>query len=88
MLGERTLAATHARIGTVLTMALPGFSRRERLTVVGVAVFPTLGDTIGLGTGADLAVKVAAAVALAVAVAAPPGESAARARPALALRSE
>jgi len=53
LLGERTLAAARARIGTVLTVTLPGFGRRQRLTVVGVGVFPTLGDTIGLGTGAE-----------------------------------
>jgi ABC-type lipoprotein release transport system permease subunit len=54
VLGERTMAALGARIGTVLTATLPGFNRREQLTVVGVAVFPTLGDTIGLGTGAEV----------------------------------
>ena len=54
LLGERTLAALGARIGSVLTASLPGFRRREQLTVVGAAVFPTLGDTIGLGTGAEV----------------------------------
>ena len=54
VLGARTMAAARAHIGTVLTASLPGFGRRERLTVVGVAVFPTLGDTIGLGRGAEL----------------------------------
>jgi hypothetical protein len=54
VLGERTLAAAGARIGSVLTASLPGSRRRERLTVVGTAVFPTLGDTIGLGTGAEV----------------------------------
>jgi ABC-type lipoprotein release transport system permease subunit len=54
MLGERTLAAAGARIGSVLTVSLADFHRRERLTVVGTAVFPTLGDTIGLGTGAEV----------------------------------
>ena len=55
VLGERTMAALGARVGSVLTASLPGFRRREQLTVVGVAVFPTLGDTIGLGTGAEVA---------------------------------
>jgi ABC-type lipoprotein release transport system permease subunit len=54
VLGERTMAALGARIGSVLTASLPGFARREQLTVVGAAVFPTLGDTIGLGTGAEV----------------------------------
>jgi ABC-type lipoprotein release transport system permease subunit len=54
VLGERTMAALGARIGSVVTASMPGFRRRERLTVVGVAVFPTLGDTIGLGTGAQV----------------------------------
>ena len=54
MLGERTMAALGARIGSVLTASLPGFGRRERLTVIGAAVFPTLGDTVGLGTGAEV----------------------------------
>jgi ABC-type lipoprotein release transport system permease subunit len=55
VLGARTMAALGARTGSVLTASLPGFRRTERLTVVGVAVFPTLGDTIGLGTGAQVA---------------------------------
>jgi len=54
VLGERTMAGLGARIGSVVTASLPGFGRREQLTVVGVAVFPTLGDTIGLGTGAQV----------------------------------
>lgn len=54
VLGERTMAALGARIGGVVTATLPGFGRRERLTVVGAAVFPTLGNSFGLGTGAEL----------------------------------
>jgi ABC-type lipoprotein release transport system permease subunit len=54
VLGERTQAATGARLGSMVTASLPGFGRQEHLTVVGVAVFPTLGDAIGLGTGAEV----------------------------------
>jgi ABC-type antimicrobial peptide transport system permease subunit len=53
-LGARTLAALHAHIGATVSVSVSGFSHRERMKVVGTAVFPTLGDTIGLGTGAAL----------------------------------
>jgi FtsX-like permease family len=53
-LGVRTLAALHAHIGTMVSVSVSGFSRRERMKIVGTAIFPTLGDTIGLGTGAAL----------------------------------
>ena len=55
-LGERTLAAIHAHIGGTVSVSLAGF-RPHRLTIVGTAVYPTLGDSLGLGKGATLAVS-------------------------------
>ena len=55
-LGERTLAAIHAHIGETVSVSLAGF-RPHRLTIVGTAVYPTLGDSLGLGKGATLAVS-------------------------------
>jgi hypothetical protein len=54
VLGERTMAGLGARMGSVLTASLPGIGRPEQLTVVGAAVFPTLGNSFGLGTGAEV----------------------------------
>jgi ABC-type lipoprotein release transport system permease subunit len=51
--GEGTLAAMHARIGQTVPVSLAGFPPRS-FRVVGTAVFPTLGDTLGLGKGATL----------------------------------
>lgn len=53
--GERTLAAMHARIGQMMKVSLGGF-RPHRLRIVGTAVFPTLSDALGLGKGATLTV--------------------------------
>jgi putative ABC transport system permease protein len=53
--GERTLAAMHARLGQSVAVSLAGFPPR-RFRIVGTAVFPTLGDTLGLGRGATLLV--------------------------------
>ncbi|MGP8000906.1 MAG: FtsX-like permease family protein [Streptosporangiaceae bacterium] len=53
--GERTLAAAHAHLGERLEVSLAGF-RPHRLTIVGTAVFPTMGDVLGLGQGAALTV--------------------------------
>jgi ABC-type lipoprotein release transport system permease subunit len=51
--GEGTLAAMHARVGQTVRVSLAGFPSRP-FRVVGTAVFPTLGDTLGLGKGATL----------------------------------
>ena len=53
--GQRTLAAVHAHLGERLEVSLAGF-RPRRLTIVGSAVFPTMGDALGLGKGAALTV--------------------------------
>jgi ABC-type lipoprotein release transport system permease subunit len=53
--GERTLAAMHARLGETVDVALGSF-RAHRLKIVGTAVFPTLSDVLGLGKGATLSV--------------------------------
>jgi ABC-type lipoprotein release transport system permease subunit len=54
-LGARTLAATHARLGASVRVSLGG-AHPLPVRIVGVAVFPSLGDTIGLGKGATLTV--------------------------------
>ena len=56
VLGERVLAAPHARIGATVIVSVAGLARRRAQKIVGTAVFPTVGDTIGLGTGAALTV--------------------------------
>jgi hypothetical protein len=53
--GERTLAAVHARVGQTVKVSLGGF-RPGLLRIVGTAVFPTMGDALGLGKGATLTV--------------------------------
>jgi ABC-type lipoprotein release transport system permease subunit len=53
--GERTLAAMHARIGQTIKVSLGGFRPRP-LRIVGTAVFPTISDALGLGKGATLTV--------------------------------
>ena len=53
--GTRTLAATHANLGETVNVSLGGF-RTHPLKIVGTAVFPTLGDVLGLGKGATLTV--------------------------------
>jgi ABC-type lipoprotein release transport system permease subunit len=53
--GARTLAVTHAHLGQTVAVSLGSF-RAHRLKVVGTAVFPTLGDVLGLGKGATLTV--------------------------------
>lgn len=55
VLGERTLAQLHARLGDTVPMALLG-GRSRPVRVVGVAILPTLGDKLALGTGAALTV--------------------------------
>ena len=53
--GERTLAAIHARVGQTIKVSLGGF-RPGLLRIVGAAVFPTMSDVLGLGQGATLTV--------------------------------
>ena len=57
VLGERTLAAVHARIGDTVSVSIAGFRRRVRMRIGGTAVFPAMGDTFELGTGAELTVR-------------------------------
>ena len=53
--GERTLAAMHARIGQTVAVSLDGF-RPGRYRIAGTAVFPTMSDSLSLGKGATLSV--------------------------------
>jgi ABC-type lipoprotein release transport system permease subunit len=53
--GERTLAAIHARVGQTIKVSLGGF-RPHPLRIVGTAIFPTVSDVLGLGKGATLTV--------------------------------
>ena len=55
VLGQRTLAAIHARIGDTVSVSILGLHQVPR-KIVGTAVFPALGDTTELGTGAELTV--------------------------------
>jgi putative ABC transport system permease protein len=54
-LGTKTLRQLHARIGAAIpvSISVPGAPARP-MTIVGTTVFPTLSDTLGLGTGAAL----------------------------------
>ena len=54
VLGQRTLAAIHARIGDTVSVSIAGLPRHLPRKIVGTAVFPALGDTTELGTGAEL----------------------------------
>ena len=53
--GEKTLAAVHARIGQTVAVSLDGF-RPGRYRIVGTAVFPNISDSLSLGRGATLSV--------------------------------
>jgi hypothetical protein len=54
-LGTKTLRQLHARIGATIPVLIPLLDTPARpMTVVGTTVFPTLSDTLGLGTGAAL----------------------------------
>jgi hypothetical protein len=54
-LGTRTLRQLHAQIGATIGVSIPDLGTRARpMTIVGTTVFPTLSDTLGLGTGATL----------------------------------
>ena len=54
-IGERTLAAAHGHLGESVPVSLATF-RPHRLEIVGTAIFPTMGDVLGLGKGAALTV--------------------------------
>jgi hypothetical protein len=54
-LGTRTLRHLHAQIGATIPVSIPVLDAPARpMTIVGTTVFPTLSDTLGLGTGAAL----------------------------------
>jgi hypothetical protein len=54
-LGTQTLRQLHARVGATIPVVIPLLDTRARpMTVVGTTVFPTLSETLGLGTGAAL----------------------------------
>jgi hypothetical protein len=54
-LGTKTLRQLHARVGATIpvSVSVPNAPVRP-MTIVGTTVFPTLSDTLGLGTGAAL----------------------------------
>ena len=52
-LGTKTLRQLHAPVGATIQVALAESPARP-MTIVGTTVFPTLSDTLGLGTGAAL----------------------------------
>src|SRR5690348_14154395 len=52
-LGTKTLRQLHAPVGTTIQVSLENAPARP-MTIVGTTVFPTLSDTLGLGTGAAL----------------------------------
>src|SRR6185437_1611356 len=52
-LGTKTLRQLHAPVGATIQVSLENAPARP-VTIVGTTVFPTLSDTLGLGTGAAL----------------------------------
>ena len=56
VLGEHTLAALGVRVGQTVSVSATGLSRQVPFAVTGTAVFPAVGDTTELGTGAELTV--------------------------------
>jgi hypothetical protein len=56
VLGQHTLTSLGVRVGQTVSVGLAGLSRRVPFLVTGTAVFPAVGDTIELGTGAELTV--------------------------------
>jgi putative ABC transport system permease protein len=55
VLGTQTLRHLHAQVGAAIQVSIPVLDTRPRpMTIVGTTVFPTLSDTLGLGTGAAL----------------------------------
>ena len=55
VLGERTLASLHAHLGETLPLQLARGPTKS-VTVVGIAILPTLSDTLTLGSGVALTV--------------------------------
>jgi hypothetical protein len=55
-LGQRTLTTLGVRVGQTVSVGLAGLSRHVPFLVTGTAVFPAVGDTTELGTGAELTV--------------------------------
>ncbi len=53
--GQRTLTSLHAHLGETLSLQLAGGPTR-RVRVVGIAILPTLSDTLTLGSGVVLTV--------------------------------
>ena len=51
MLGSRTMGALHARLGSTVRVTLADSGTAVPYRVVGEGVFPSLSDTLGLGTG-------------------------------------
>lgn len=56
VLGQRTMAALGVRVGQTVSVGIAGLSRHVPFVVTGTAVFPAVGDTTELGTGAELTV--------------------------------
>jgi hypothetical protein len=56
VLGQHTLTALGIRVGQTVSVGLTGLSRHIPFVVTGTAVFPAVGDTTELGTGAELTV--------------------------------
>jgi FtsX-like permease family len=54
VLGARTLAAIHARIGETVEVSVAGLRRQLPRKITGTAVFPAVADFTDLGTGAEL----------------------------------
>jgi putative ABC transport system permease protein len=56
VLGQHTLTALGVHVGQTVSVGLAGLSRHVPFLVTGTAVFPAVGDTTELGTGAELTV--------------------------------
>ena len=79
-LGTKTLRQLHARIGATIRVSLDNAPPRP-MTIVGTTVFPTLSDTLGLGTGAALTLSGLRHLLPARAAIPPPGDVFIRFRP-------
>ena len=81
-LGTKTLRQLHARIGATIPVSVSLRNAPVRpMTIVGTTVFPTLSDTLGLGTGAALTPGGLRHLLPAKAVIPPPGDVLVRFRP-------
>ena len=56
VLGQHTRASLGVRVGQTVSVGLAGLSRHVPFVVTGTAIFPAVGDTTELGTGAELTV--------------------------------